>query len=132
MNTWTEVLAIVGFFLLRLGVPVAVTIGLAWALRRLDARWQAEAEVERRQALSVEIASATLKPFASEKPCWEQRNCPPGKRAHCPAYSHASLPCWLARREVEGALPEPCYGCGIFHATGGVPDGMASGGMAAD
>lgn len=132
MNTWTEILTVVGFFLLRLGVPVAVTIGLAWALRRLDARWQAQAEVESRQALSVEIPPSAVVPFASERPCWEQRNCAPAARDHCPAYAHQSLPCWLTRREVEGALPEACYTCGIFHATGGAAPELTTGAMAAD
>jgi hypothetical protein len=119
MSALTEVLAVVGFFAVRLLVPAAAIAMLSWGLRRLDARWQAEAEAERRQALNVEVPPQTIAPFASEQPCWEQRHCSAEKRERCPAYRHAALPCWLARREAEGALPEPCYGCGLFRASNG-------------
>lgn len=131
METWTEILIEIGFFLIRLGTPITVTALIALALRKLDAHWRAEAEAENRRALSVEILPQAVIAFASERPCWEQRNCPEAKRAACPAYHHQSLPCWLVRREVEGAVPDPCYACGIFKATHGLGD-AAIGGMAAD
>jgi hypothetical protein len=31
-------------FVLRLGVPLLITVALAYGLKRLDAKWQAEAE----------------------------------------------------------------------------------------
>ena len=34
---------VVGMFLLRLGVPLLITVVLGWALHRLDAKWQSEA-----------------------------------------------------------------------------------------
>jgi len=36
-------LAVVGIFLLRLGVPLAITLAVGYWLRRLDAKWEAEA-----------------------------------------------------------------------------------------
>jgi hypothetical protein len=45
MEWWLEVLIIVGFFVLRLGVPLAITLIVGYWLRRLDARWQAEARL---------------------------------------------------------------------------------------
>ncbi len=119
MDSLIEVVATVGFFALRLLVPVGVIVLLSWGLRRLDAHWLAQAEAESRAALSVEIPPQAIVPLASEQPCWEQRHCAPGKCESCPAYQHAALPCWLARREAEGALPEACLLCGIFKATGG-------------
>lgn len=133
MNTWSEIASILGFFLLRLGIPVVGTALLAWALRRLDARWQAEGEEEARRTLSVEVPPQAILPFASTRPCWEQRNCPDERRSHCPAYAHSTLPCWLVRREVEGAIPQACHACGLFQATGGqAPQMPVSGGMSAD
>jgi hypothetical protein len=119
MYTTTEVMVIVGLFVGRLLVPVGLIAVLAWGLRRLDARWQAEAEAEQRLALSVEVPPRAITPLASERPCWEQRRCSEEKRERCPAYHHPALPCWLVRREAEGRLPEGCYGCGLFRATGG-------------
>ena len=40
-----EAAVMVGLFLIRLGIPLAITILVTWALRRLDSRWQAEAEL---------------------------------------------------------------------------------------
>jgi len=37
---------IVGMFLLRIGVPLTMTLAVAYFLRRLDAKWQAEAWAE--------------------------------------------------------------------------------------
>jgi hypothetical protein len=125
MDTWKEIFSVAGLFLLRLGIPATVIILITWALRHLDARWRAEAEAEGRKALDVEVPPEAVIPLASERPCWEQRHCLQEKRELCPAYRHPTLPCWLARREVEGALPEPCYRCGIFTATGGVIESPA-------
>lgn len=38
---------VLGFFLLRLGVPLLISLLIGYFLHRLDARWQAEAEAER-------------------------------------------------------------------------------------
>ena len=46
MEGQTNVLLIILLFILRLGIPVLVTVAIAYGLRRLDARWQAEAEAE--------------------------------------------------------------------------------------
>ncbi len=43
MSTLTDVLMIIGLFTLRIGVPLAVIVSLAYLLKRLDRRWEAEA-----------------------------------------------------------------------------------------
>jgi hypothetical protein len=35
---------IVGMFILRLGIPLAITVFVGYCLRRLDDKWQAEAQ----------------------------------------------------------------------------------------
>ncbi len=46
MDGFYTATVILGFFLLRLGVPLLITVAVCYGLRRLDARWQAEAEAE--------------------------------------------------------------------------------------
>lgn len=106
---------LVAVFLVRLGVPVAVMIGLGIALHRLDRRWQREAAAEAMGALNVSTPRAAH--ATSEAPCWEQENCPPEKRDRCPAPRNVALPCWLVRRDAEGCLPEACFACAIFSRT---------------
>jgi hypothetical protein len=103
-------------FVLRLGVPLAVTAAVVWWLRRLDARWQAEAEAKSRRALELKAAASGAAPPAAHpaRPCWEERNCAESVREHCPAYLQPAVPCWLARRAADGHLPAACVGCDRF------------------
>jgi 5-enolpyruvylshikimate-3-phosphate synthase len=60
MNIFTETLALTLLFLLRLGVPIAVTGAIVWGLRRLDARWQVEADAQRAsRAVAAGLLSST-------------------------------------------------------------------------
>ncbi len=47
MEWLTQGLVILGLFILRLGVPLAIILAVGYGLRRLDAKWQAEAELHR-------------------------------------------------------------------------------------
>lgn len=114
MQTLTEVIAIGGLFFLRLGVPAMVIVLLTWWLRRLDTRWQQEAERARLANLDATLA-VVADAEVDDRPCWEQRDCSPTRRAECPAYTRPSLACWCAREEVDGLLPSACVACGIYH-----------------
>ncbi len=103
MEPLAGALAIVAGLLLRLGVPLAVTAGAIWALRRLDARWQAEAE---RAPLQT--------PVVLGERCWEFRHCPPERVVSCPAYLDQSMPCWQKLRDQNGNLQECCLACQLF------------------
>ena len=112
-----EAAVMVGLFLIRLGIPLAITVLVTWALRRVDSRWQAEAEARQlNMAVSDgEIApSAVLTLAARKEPCWEYRGCPDADRSKCPACGPTDLPCWMARLRAEGKLPGRCYGCDRF------------------
>ena len=106
---------IVGMFLLRIGVPLTMTLAVAYFLRRLDARWQAEAwaEWEANQPQDQAIAEAKLLE-TDDEPCWSLKGCDETARANCPACEQPKLPCWLTRRRSEGRLPAECYGCALF------------------
>jgi hypothetical protein len=104
-----EIATVVAGLLLRLGLPLAVTAGAIWLLRRLDERWQAEADQTR-----------TQEPVVPVERCWEVKHCPPEKVVGCRAYLDQSRPCWQQFREGDGRLQERCLACELF-ARAGVP-----------
>ena len=111
MSQWMEVAAVVGLFVLRLAVPVAITLGVCVVLRRLDAHWQAQAEAARNGPESLAPTAA-----APATPCWVTKNCPESRHLRCPAYQQPSLACWLVRLRHDGRLPSACPDSAIFKA----------------
>ncbi len=89
MEWLTDTAVMVGMFLLRLGIPLAVTLAIAWALKRLDVRWRREAEA-RLASLSQAIA------------------------AQCKYVGQTNPVCWVARRQAEGSLAAECRSCSQF------------------
>lgn len=59
MNWLSEVVVITGMFVLRLGVPLAITLAVGYLLRRLDAKWQAESEAQWRANTATTGDTAT-------------------------------------------------------------------------
>lgn len=111
-----EILAILGMFILRLGVPLILVLGVGYVLRRLDRNWEAEATA-RRRALDAEILAAQLPQISmSDRPCWEVRSCPPRVRDGCPVHSRSGVACWIARYQAEGEMPAMCVGCSLLVA----------------
>ena len=120
MDWWLQVAAVIGMFILRLGVPLAITLAVGYWLRRLDAKWQAEALARKAEATLIEEekqAEPNIEMFRIiDQPCWVLKDCAEDNYLRCPAYKHADLPCWLARLRTEGRLPQPCYQCELFTA----------------
>lgn len=117
MTPVSETIALIALFIVRLGVPLAVTVLITWALKSLDVRWQAEAEA--RQATAIVNAGQALpaafkSPQAQQTPCWVLRNCGEARRSACIACKEPGLPCWMARLRADGRLPSTCYGCALF------------------
>lgn len=94
--------------LLRLGVPLLLTYGAAWLLRRLDARWQSEAD-----AWSSTARSSVIDDVPALR-CWRLRDCPDDARAYCPAYRDRSTPCWQHFRDERGRMATRCLSCQVF------------------
>jgi hypothetical protein len=94
-------LAVIFGLLLRLGIPLAITILVFTLLRRLDARWQREAAAEQHAPVPA-------------RPCWEVKGCSADKMKTCPAVAHPETPCWQVFRSKEGALREGCLDCDVF------------------
>jgi hypothetical protein len=85
--------------LLRIGIPVGVTTLVFFLLRRLDNRWQKEAQV--------------LPVVSIQRPCWKIKGCSEEKRKNCPATAQPDIPCWQVFRTKKG-LREECLGCEVF------------------
>jgi len=47
LDTWLQLAAVVGIFVLRLGLPLAITLAVGYWLRQLDAKWQVEAQARK-------------------------------------------------------------------------------------
>jgi hypothetical protein len=139
MDTWISTLGVIGLFILRLGVPLAITLAIGYWLRRLDAKWQAEAQAQRPIAQGVqpslgdgsliakekevlglgetsgERGNLSLKSFRiNAQPCWLIKDCPESIRLSCPAYQYPYLACWMARYRATGQIPPQCYNCDLF------------------
>ncbi|MDP1546604.1 MAG: hypothetical protein Q8L87_11330 [Anaerolineales bacterium] len=100
MDALTTILVVVTGAALRLAVPLALTALVVVTLRRLDARWQAEAEQERNLLVKEEM------------PCWKDEGISVDEmRARL---ASGELPCWQARRLPNGHLQENCLNCEAF------------------
>ncbi|HKJ39136.1 MAG TPA: hypothetical protein VJ972_10190 [Anaerolineales bacterium] len=98
MESITSLLFILTGLLVRLAIPIAVTAVLIYGLRKLDARWQNEAQA----------------PVPTEKlKCWENKGCSPEQIKNCIA-GQSSLPCWQVYRLPNGYLREECISCEVF------------------
>ena len=79
---------------------------VCWIFKRIDERWQAEAEGYRART-ELESRVPTFR-------CWVFNDCPEAKREICRAYQEQNFPCWQHFRAKNGALQEKCIGCGVF------------------
>ena len=99
METMTAFVVLCAGLLVRLALPIAVTLVMVYFLRKLDARWQAEAELHQQ---------------GMEKPeCWKIKGCPPQQTENCEA-NKSELPCWQVNRLPNGYLQEGCLSCPVF------------------
>jgi hypothetical protein len=142
MMNFIDLMAVIGMFLLRVGVPLGITVGMVFLLKRLDRRWEMEARAERKAGKVVEqpigVPAAPSKRTPSPElpfvppPAVPDRRIQPGvaagqvvqpglsvkssrtEKAMCSAPQNADKPCWQVRFDAEGQIPEECVGCDIF------------------
>lgn len=94
------VLALLTGLFVRLIVPFLVTALVVIMLRKLDARWQAEAEQERSELIK------------DETPCWKEQGL--SMEEIKTRASKSGQPCWQMHRLSNGYLREACLGCEVF------------------
>lgn len=98
-----EVLEVVFGVLLRVLLPLAITLGVALILKRFDDRWRAESLQE---SIRLAGASGSLQSLN----CWDAFGCSAETRAGCRAFSDKSKPCWEIM-SADGKLQESCKAC---------------------
>ncbi len=113
-----DALIIIGMFLLRLGVPVAITLAVGYGLRRLDAKWQSEAlaQWEADDPAQKEIVD-TLGSLKTDRFCRKTPGYTELVRDLDPDCALLNIPCWVARLRATGRLPEECRTCDLFAAS---------------
>lgn len=99
METLLSIFYILAGFILRLAIPIGGTIILILFLRKLDSRWQAEAE---KQALSTEKLD-----------CWKVAGGLP-EQVENRESGKSPIPCWQVYRLPNGYLNEKCMTCEVF------------------
>jgi hypothetical protein len=105
MNESFAFLTMLVGLVVRVGIPIGLTAILIILLRRLDERWQKQAQ---RDLLAVPV-------FRPSNPgCWDIKHCSAEQRANCSAFAHPETPCWQHFRESDGSLQKRCLGCEIF------------------
>ena len=138
MEGQSNVLLIILLFIMRLGIPVLVTVAIAYGLRRLDAKWQAEAEAKAQtksvvpqapqpqpawtgvnagNGAGINMALRQPMAMAAGQPCWSLKGCSESMRANCAAFHQPNVPCWSARMNAEGRLPAGCKDCKLYQPT---------------
>ena len=99
METINYLVALLAGIVLRLGIPVLGTLLLIHLLRRLDERWQAQAQI-----LSVQIP---------QPECSKIQRSLTGEQGD-DVVRFPDLPCWQVRRLPNGYLHEECLSCEVF------------------
>jgi hypothetical protein len=100
-----DALVILYMFVLRIGVPILITLMIgAWLRRYLEER-------DAREAPQGSPARS-----GTEQHCWDVKHCPETARVECVAAQRPDLPCWLALQVSGGGLKETCYTCPVFTA----------------
>ena len=90
--------------LLRIALPLLIMAGLVYILRRLDARWQAEAMYHQK-----------FEKVEGQKHCWEIKGCSAEQMENCVA-TKTDEPCWQAFRKTNGYLKDECLKCQVFRS----------------
>lgn len=99
-------------FVLRIGVPVALTLAFGyWLEKKLAPREQARTQ----DALRVQTERrGTRTGKIIQIHCWNLKRCASAKRAQCAAYKHPELPCWLALQAEGEKVRADCFSCALY------------------
>ncbi len=105
-----ETIVVIGMFLLRIGVPVAITLALGyWLEKKLRPEEQKSDKI-----VNIETARRARSSKIIQLHCWDVRHCESTQRAQCAAYQHPELPCWLALQVAGDKVHEQCFSCALY------------------
>ena len=98
-----EFLEIFAGGLLRLLLPVGLTLVVAMLLKRMDDRWRVE-------SLRETMAAAGVSGPVTDLHCWEAHGCTSERRSQCRASQNPDQPCWESF-SVRGEMQSACKRC---------------------
>jgi hypothetical protein len=106
----TETVNVIFMFVVRIGIPIAITLAFGWWLeKRMAPPAQVEEEKETRP-----LPRYTRTGNIIQIPCWDLKRCESSVRAQCAAFQHPDLPCWLALQADGGKLRPECFTCALY------------------
>jgi hypothetical protein len=102
---------VLGMFVLRLGVPVAITLALGyWLEKWLQPPAEEKPEMRRRMDWVRRAKSTRI----TQLHCWDLAQGEAARSAESAAVRHPDLPCWLAL-QMEGYTVRPeCFLCARY------------------
>jgi hypothetical protein len=98
-----DALVIAYMFVLRIGVPILITLMIGAWLRRL---------LEEREEKPAEAPLA----LQAGQHCWDITHTPDSEEARAMSAQRPDLPCWLALQVSGAGLKEMCHTCPVFAA----------------
>lgn len=110
MNEFQATAVMIGLFAVRCVLPIALTLGIGYAMNRWVSRAEAQEAAAKEPPAPVGIPIMAME---ERLPCWVLRNCDEATRSHCPA-GKGVVACWVARLRVEGTLPAGCADCPLY------------------
>ena len=109
----TNAIVLVAMFIVRIGVPVAITLAFGyWLEKKLRPPEAEKVEKTRRLELVARPRSSKI----IQLHCWDFNRCDSSQRAQCAATQHPDLPCWLALQVEGGKVREDCFTCSLYKA----------------
>jgi len=111
MNTSQATLTMILLFALRCLLPLVLMLGIGYAMNWMVDRWEMEAE----EGGAGTVVATNIVANNGDR-CWEIKKCDPELRKDCPGFKNQMIPCWLARTQAEGTLPEGCPTCPLYEA----------------
>ncbi|MDE3090267.1 MAG: hypothetical protein KGJ80_12875 [Chloroflexota bacterium] len=107
----TETVAVIFMFIVRIGVPIAITLLVGrWLEKKLSPREEEQVETKSNYTTRVTRSGGKI----IQMRCWDVKRCEPAKRAHCAAFQRRDLPCWLALQADGGKLRAECFTCAFY------------------
>ncbi len=106
----TETVNVIFMFILRIGIPIAITLAFGWWLEKKMAPPAAvEQEKPTQQSPRYRRTGKIIQIH-----CWDLKRCESAQRAQCAVYQHPDLPCWLAIQADGGKLRPECFACALY------------------
>jgi len=111
LNTLIDTLVVLFMFVLRIGVPIAITLLVGrWLEKKLAPHEEEQMETKSNYTTRVTRLGGKI----IQIHCWDLKRCERAQRAQCAAYQRPDLPCWLALQAEGGKLRAECFTCALY------------------